>query len=163
MFEIRIDWLDDTRGIITSNEVKDTVHVAIPPAFGGTEDQWSPEHLFLGSIASCFMTTYLVLSRKMRFDISRLECQAIGHIERVEGVGYTFVSIDLYPKISVGDENLRSKALAALQKTKQHCLVSNAVRARIVYHPELIVQTNDGHQQGMEITTVIPAGLPAVQ
>ena len=34
-FAIRLDWLEKKRGLVTSDEVEDTIRVAMPPVFGG--------------------------------------------------------------------------------------------------------------------------------
>jgi organic hydroperoxide reductase OsmC/OhrA len=143
LFEIRLDWLGHDTGIITSNEVKDTVHVALPPAFGGLENQWSPEHLFLGSIASCYMTTLGVIANRMRLEMIHFNCQIIGHIQLVDGK-YEFTAVDLYPKVFIRDESYREKAEVAMQKTKKHCLVANSIRTSLIYHPEILIESHPG-------------------
>ena len=83
--------------------------MAIPPKFGGDGKEWSREHLFLGSISSCYMTIYLVFAKKMDFEITHFECNAIGQIELVDGK-YKFTHVNLYPKVYIADESLREKA-----------------------------------------------------
>ncbi|MBS1600883.1 MAG: OsmC family protein [Bacteroidetes bacterium] len=136
-FDISLNWLTDNRGILTSNDVKDTIRVALPPAFGGEPEQWSPEHLFLGSISSCFMTTYLVFAKKFGFEISHLECQTVGNLEMVDGK-YVFSSVHLYPKIYIADKSFREKAIKTMEKTEKYCIISNSVKADIIYHGEVV-------------------------
>jgi len=154
LFEIRLDWLQDDKGILTSNEVKDTIHVALPPAFGGEKDQWSPEHLLLGAISSCYMTTYLVFAKKMDFTISHFECQTIGTIEMVNGK-YEFTVINVYPRINITDESCREKAITAMQKTQKYCLVSNSLKANIIYHGEVLNEKYIRHYKRTESSEVI--------
>jgi len=149
LFEIRLDWLQDDRGILTSNEVKDTIRVALPPAFGGEKDQWSPEHLLLGAVSSCYMTTYLVFTRKLDFAISHFECHTIGTIEMVNGK-YEFTTINVYPSIYIADELFREKAITAMQKTQKYCLVSNSLKTNIIYHGQVLNENYTGHDKRIE-------------
>lgn len=136
-FDIRLNWLERKRGILSSNDVKDTVRVSLPHQFGGAGDEWSPEHLFLGSLASCFMTTLFVLADKMELEISHYECQTFGQIEIVGG-RYEFTTINIYPKISIPNEAFREKANIALEKAQKYCLISNSITAQVIYHGQII-------------------------
>jgi len=136
-FEVRLDWLNDDRGILTSNDVKDTIRVALPGAFGGEANQWSPEHLFIASISSCFMVTYLSFAKKMGFEITHFESHATGQIEIREGQ-YQFTAINVYPKIFIEDEVPAEKAKQALKKTEKYCIISNSIRSNITYHSEIL-------------------------
>lgn len=138
LFEVQLDWLAGTRGILSAKDADGTVHIATPPAFGGEGRPWTPEHLFLSSISSCFMTTYLVFAKKYLFEISHFECNAIGQIEVINGK-YKFTSVNLYPKVYIADETLRKKANLALEKTHKHCLITNSVNADVFYHSEVLI------------------------
>lgn len=115
-FDVQLNWLSQHRGLLVANDVKDSLHVATPRIFGGEGEEWSPEHLFLGAVSSCFMSTYLVFAKKFGCPISRLECNAKGAVELVDG-SYQFTEIHVYPVIHIGAEEFRSKAALALTKT----------------------------------------------
>ena len=152
LFEVQLNWLADTRGVLSAYDAAGTLNVALPPAFGGQGKPWTPEHLFLSSISSCFMTTYLAFAKKIHFEIYHFECDTIGQIEIVEGK-YKFTHINLYPKIFIADEILRERATLALEKTRKYCLVTNSVNASVIYHPEILIaphakeigQENENH------------------
>lgn len=137
VFDVRLDWLSNQKGVITANDAKGPIYVATPPAFGGGEQEWSPEHLFLGSINSCFMSTYLFFARKMNFEITHFECHVIGQIELVEG-GFRFTHIGVFPTVYISDPDLKGVAQAAMEKAQKHCLVSQAVSVEILYNGKII-------------------------
>ena len=62
IFTTELYWSGDKLGIVGSSSLK-SFSVSTPPEFGGPEGEWSPEHLFLSSITSCFMSTYLVICK----------------------------------------------------------------------------------------------------
>jgi organic hydroperoxide reductase OsmC/OhrA len=133
-------------GELTILETNQRIRVATPKAFGGDESQWSPEHLFLGSISSCYMTTYLFFCRKYVCNISGFTCNIIGHVEMIDGK-LRFTHIDIYPKVYVVDEPAKVKVRSALEKTQQYCLISNSVKAEITYHTEVLTATQTVKQQ----------------
>ena len=137
LFQVELNWLSKQKGILSAHDVRGTVHVATPASFGGEGKDWSPEHLFLGSLSSCFMATYLVFAKKFQFEISRFECNIIGQVELTDGK-YQFANINIFPKIYVADDTLKEKATLALQKTQEYCLVSNSIKAEVIYHCEVI-------------------------
>lgn len=136
-FDVRLDWLNAQKGVLTANDANGSIYVATPPAFGGQEKEWSPEHLFLGSIASCFMSTYLYFARKMKFEIVHLECHAVGQVELVEGK-YKFTHIGVFPTVHVSDATLVEIADLAIVKAQKSCLVSNTINAEIAYHRKVV-------------------------
>ena len=136
-FATRLDWQEGQQGILTANDVQGTIHIATPQVFGGTGQEWSPEHLFINAVAGCFMTTYLYFAGRLEFNISHFTCLTTGQIELVGG-RYEFTAIHLYPKIYIADEAVREKAQTALQKTEAYCLVSNSVKAAVTYHSEVL-------------------------
>lgn len=141
-FEVKLNWLKATRGVLTTKDADDSVYVGMPPAFGGEGKSWTPEHLFLGSISSCFMTTYLAFAKKLQFKISNLECDVIGQIEVVSGK-YKFTTINVYPKVYIADKSLREKANAAVEKTHKYCLITNSINADVFYHTT--IHTEEQH------------------
>ncbi len=138
LFEVQLDWQAGTRGILSARDAAGTILVATPPEFGGDWNLWSPEHLFLSSISSCFMTTYLAFAKKFHFAVSHFNCNAIGQIEIVDGK-YKFTQINVYPTIQIAEEALREKANLAVEKTHKYCLISNSVNAQVFYHSQVLL------------------------
>ena len=138
LFEVQLDWLSAKKGMLSAKDAEGSIHVAIPPKFGGEGRPWTPEHLFLGAITSSFMNTYLAFAQKAGFQLLHFDCSTVGQIEIVEGK-YRFTIINLYPKIYIAAETLREKATAALEKTHRSCLIANSVHADIFYHSEIRV------------------------
>ncbi len=142
IFTTELHWSADTIGIVGSSSLK-SISVSTPPEFGGPEGEWSPEHLFLSSITSCFMSTYLVFVNKLKIENTGFECSATGQVELVDGK-YKFTYIHIYPKAFVAHEDDLEKAKLAMEKAKKYCLISNSVDAEIVQHAEVVLSTRQG-------------------
>lgn len=136
-FQVQLNWLTRQRGILMAPDVKGSIHVATPMIFGGEGNEWSAGHLFLASVSSSYMATFLLYAKKAALSISRFECEAVGQVDLVEG-RYRFTHINVYPKVYIEMEEWRAKAEQAVAKTQQHSLVSNSIKAEIFYHTEII-------------------------
>lgn len=133
-FEVQLHWQEGRKGIITAPDVKDTIKVATPSEFaGGVPDMWSPEHLFLSSLSSSFMTTYLALAEKHDLKVAHYDCNVIGQVALVEG-HLEFTSINLFPKIYVAGADDIVKGNEVLMKTYKHCIVTNSIKPHLVQH-----------------------------
>jgi len=137
IFTTELYWSGDKSGILSSSSLK-SFAVSTSPEFGGPEGEWSAEQLFLSSITSCFMSTYLGFVNKMKFENTGFECTATGQVEMVDGK-YKFTYIHIYPKAFVGNEVDVERARVAMEKAKKYCLISNSVNAEIVQHPEVAI------------------------
>jgi peroxiredoxin-like protein len=137
IFTTDLHWSGDKIGIVSSPSLR-PMSVSAPPEFGGPDGEWSPEHLFLSAITSCFMSTYLTFINKMKIDNTGFECTATGQVEIIDGK-YKFTYIHIYPKAFVGSDADVERAKVAMEKAKKYCLISNSVNAEIVQHPEVVI------------------------
>ena len=142
---MHLNWLADTRGILSAKDTNGALHVATPPEFGGEGRPWTPEHLILSSISSGYMATYLAFAKKVDFEISHFACSTIGQIEIIEGK-YMFTNINLFPKVYITGEELREKARIAMEKAHMYCLITNSVNAAIFYHIEILIDQYPRHE-----------------
>ena len=139
-FEVQLNWKEGRKGLLSAHDAGRSIEVATPPEFpGGVPDMWSPEHLFLSSLSSCLMTTYLAIAEKKRLVIGNFTCNAIGQIQLVEG-HLEFTTINLFPTITVEKEEDIPVANEVLLKTYKHCIVANSIKPLLVHHGEVLVE-----------------------
>jgi len=139
IFSTDLHWTNDKSGTVSLLSSGKELLVSTPPEFGGPDGDWSPEHLFLSSITSCFMSTYLVFVNKIKIENTGFECTATGQVELIDGK-FRFTYIHIYPKAFVGNEADFEKAQIALEKAKKYCLISNSINAEIIQHPEVVIK-----------------------
>jgi organic hydroperoxide reductase OsmC/OhrA len=58
---------------------------APPKDFGGPGDAWSPEHLLLASVETCFMFTFQAVAQASKFEFLSLELSGNGTVDREDG------------------------------------------------------------------------------
>jgi organic hydroperoxide reductase OsmC/OhrA len=99
---------------------------APPEEFDGPGDRWSPETLFVGAVADCFVLTFRAVARASGLPWTRLRASASGTLDRGEG-GARFTAIDLDAALTVpvgGDE---ARAQRLLEKAERGCLITRSV------------------------------------
>lgn len=109
---------------------------APPPEFDGPGDAWSPEHLLLGAVATCFMFTLRAVAQASRVDFISLDLAVEGVVERREGQP-RFTEIVLRPRLQVPAATERERALRVLEKAGRTCVISASLAAPIRLEPEI--------------------------
>ena len=103
---------------------------APPKDFDGPGDAWSPEHLLLASVTSCFMFTFRAVARGSKFDFASLELAASGTVDRKDGVTrFTEIVLKARLKLPQGADTERAHRL--LEKGKTACLVTASLAVPI--------------------------------
>jgi len=110
---------------------------AAPPAdYDGPGDAWSPEHLLLASVQTCFLFTLRAIARLSKLEFSALELDAAGTVDRQDGV-VRFTEIVLRPRLTIPAGTDRGRALHILEKSEKTCLVSASLSTPIRLEPEI--------------------------
>lgn len=106
------------------------LEVAPPTEFDGPGDVWSPESLFVSSLASCFILSFRAVAAASRFDWVDIRCEASGVLDRIEKVTQ-FTSVTHRVTLTVNARDDVDKAEKLLHKAESVCLVSNSITADI--------------------------------
>ena len=119
-------WTMHKRGILEVPEIPRTINFAAPPEFGGEPGLWTPEHLLLGAVATCYVSTFRTISELSKLNFSTLEVFVEGTIEKQEG-GFRFTRITLRPALTIERDNDRDRAQRLLEKAERVCLISRSL------------------------------------
>jgi peroxiredoxin-like protein len=110
---------------------------APPLDFDGPGDAWSPEHLLLAAVETCFLFTLRAVAKASRVEFLALDCSSEGTVDRQDGVT-RFTEIVLRPRLTIGPGADRDRALAVLHKSERSCLVSASLATPVRLEPELV-------------------------
>lgn len=139
-YPVQIAWTQESAGVAVSAESGlPELTVSSPPEFGGPEGIWSPEHLLVAAVASCFMTTFLAIARISRLEVLGLEVPAVGTLERGEDRRYRFTRIILEPRIAVAEGTDLERVERLAQKAESGCLVSRSLTTEVIAEPRIEV------------------------
>jgi len=111
-----------------------------PIEFGGTAGKWTPEHLFVASVVSCFIMTFMAVANVMRIEFEELKCEGVGTLQPTEGNKREFVEVILKPTVMVRSEQLKEKVLKAIKVTHDHCFVARSLKSEVKVEPSVVIK-----------------------
>lgn len=136
-YDVTVAWQKERLGIMSSSVLPQKIEVATPPEFPkGVKNIWSPEHFFVAAVNSCLMTTFLSIAEKSKLEFESFSSNATGKLELVDGK-YMVSEITLMPIVAIKNTDQKEKAERVLQKSEEHCLISNSIKSRIIFQPSI--------------------------
>ena len=125
-FPVDVRWVAGKRTVV-SVAGKDDLQVATPPEFrGGVEGVWSPEDLFVGSIASCFAVTLAGMADRRAIPLRSLTVAGDGVVTQRKDGRFGFSEVVLYVDLATYPE-FEHEAVEAAHAAELGCLVACSV------------------------------------
>lgn len=113
------------------------LEVDAPPEFKGHDGVWTPEHLFVAAVNSCFMTTFLAIAENSKLEFVSFSADAKGKLEKLEGKGFIMTEVVLRPKLRISHARDAERAGRILEKAEKACLISNSIKTATKLEPEV--------------------------
>ena len=102
-----------------------------PPAeYDGPGDAWSPEHLLLAAVSSCFLFTFRAVAKASHVDFVEVEAGAAGTVDRTGGIT-RFTDIVLRPTVTTPGGADAGAVQRAIEKAASRCLVSASLETPV--------------------------------
>ncbi len=137
-------WTMRRRGIASAEDVPRTINFSSPPEFQGEPGLWTPEHLLVASVATCFLATFRAVAENSKLQVVRLEVEAEGVLEKQEG-GFRFTRVVVRPRLTIADAADQERAQRLLEKAERACLISRSLSSQVEM------------QATVEVGAVVPA------
>ncbi|MFD2145737.1 OsmC family protein [Mucilaginibacter antarcticus] len=138
-YEVNLQWNHDRKGTLSSSDLPQQIEVVTPPDFyKGIPGFWSPEHLFVASVVSCFMTTFLGIAENSKLECTNLEIQASGVVDKVEGK-FQVTEIILKPTATIPSNMSTEKATRVIEMAEKNCLIANSVKTIIHLQSKVVM------------------------
>jgi organic hydroperoxide reductase OsmC/OhrA len=138
-YETEIEWKGEKDLKLTGGKLP-VIDAGAPPEFEGREGNWSPEHLFVASLNSCYTLTLLAIAEFSKIPLVSLSSTARGKLEKVQGSSYQVTEIVVKPRIVIASANGLARMPRILEKAKENCFVSNSIKSAIKIEPEVVHQ-----------------------
>ncbi len=132
-----VTWKKKKEANLTA-EGKPDLELATPPDFGGPEGIWSPEDLLVAAVNSCILTTFLYHQAKAGIELVGYRSAAEGTLVYT-GKALQFTDVVVRPEVLVVAEDDARKAAAALKRSEETCLISNALNCAVRVEPSIQV------------------------
>ena len=133
-------WTMHKRGIVEAEgDIPRTINFAAPPEFGGEPGLWTPEHLLLAALSTCYVATFRAVAEASKLPIQGLEVAVEGVIEKQEG-GFRFTRLTLRPVLAIAREEYIERAAKLLEKAERICLIGRSILATMVLETKIVVE-----------------------
>jgi len=126
-------------GIATAEEIQPSIIFSAPPEFRGQAGQWTPEHLFVAAVASCYVSTFSGMADVSKFEFLSLNLEAEAIVGKDEK-GWLFTQVILRPRLKIAQDTDRERANRLLRKAEEGCLVARSLNCRITLEPEVAIE-----------------------
>ena len=103
-YKVSLDWDDNFDSVTVHAGVRSPLMIGPPPEFNGKESIWSPEHLLISSLSSCYTTTFMHFAKLLKAPIRKFHVEASVEFER-EGL---------------------------LAKAEKYCIISKSVKGEVI-------------------------------
>jgi acyl carrier protein len=142
-FEAALSWVRGGEPGTASNHTatfagRPPLPLSAPPQFAGDAARLSPEELFMVSVASCQLLTYLALAARAGVVVVRYDDRPAGTLARVER-RMRMTEVTLRPRIVLAAGGDVVKARGLVDAAHDACFVANSITARVVLAPEVVV------------------------
>ena len=135
-YTTEVEWTGERRGDLSALHLPD-LEVDAPPEFKGHEGVWTPEHLFVAAVNSCFMTTFLAIAENSKLEFVSFSADAKGKLEKLAGQGFIMTEVVLRPKLLVSHARDLERAGRILEKAEKNCLISNSIKTETRLEPKV--------------------------
>ena len=135
-YTTEVKWTGERHGDLSA-PVLPSLRVDAPPEFKGHEGVWTPEHLFVASVNSCFMTTFLAIAENSKLEFVSFRTDAKGKLEKLADKGFMMTEITLQPKLVIRNARDAERAIRILEKAEKHCLISNSIKTQTKLEPDI--------------------------
>jgi peroxiredoxin-like protein len=138
-YEVIGQWGGGRGGTLESHTLNHVLEFSAPPEFQGRVGFWTPEHFLVGAVASCFISTFAAIAEMSKLEVVSLRVGAKGVLEKVEGGGYRFTEVVLYPELTIAQESDRERAQRLIEKAERGCLIARSLSGKVSAIPAISV------------------------
>jgi len=141
-FRTRLVWSKGGQGSQLGNHRvefggRQGLDVSAAPQYRGDPGKLNPEELFLASLASCQMLTYLNLAGRAGIDVLAYEDGAEATLT-IADRKMRITEVVLHPRITIGSGGDEAKARALVDSAHDGCFIANSVSCTVRAEPEIV-------------------------
>jgi organic hydroperoxide reductase OsmC/OhrA len=139
-YEVNLLWNFETKAIINSLSQTGNSGLWQPPASSKEKkEKWTAEHLFIVSVNSSLMSTFLLVAGSLKLEFISFESNARGKIETAGGK-LVVTEILLKPKLVLPVTQNEAKAKKVLALCKKACINSGEAETKIILESIIIIK-----------------------
>lgn len=122
------------------------------PIFRGDADVYNPEDLFVASLSSCHLLTYLALCPRSKISVIAYEDSASGTLVLRPDGGGSFESVTLRPSVTIAAGGDEKRAMELHDTAHGLCFIAASVSVPVHLEPRITVdQAARPAQKSMDV------------
>jgi organic hydroperoxide reductase OsmC/OhrA len=129
-YQVRAKCTKLRSGVVASDAIPKPICFSASPEFLGMPGVWTPEHFFVASLVTCYVSTFSGMSEASKFSFVSLEVDGEGVLEKGPQ-GWRFTEVKLRPALKVAREEDRERGHRLLEKAEQSCPIGHSISARV--------------------------------
>jgi organic hydroperoxide reductase OsmC/OhrA len=140
LFHTRLVWVKPPDGAGAHRlEFPDrpALDVDAAPQYKGDPSKFNPEELFLASLVSCQMLTYLVLATRAGIGVAAYEDRAEATLTMAKR-RMRITEVVLHPRITIAAQADENEARALVDAAHEGCFIANSVACAVRTEPEIV-------------------------
>lgn len=108
------------------------------PEFTGDPGKANPEEMYLASLASCHILTFLAIAAKSRYVLDRYEDAPVATLEKNDEGRMVVSRVVLRPRVAFSGDKIpdEEKIKVLHEKAHKYCFIANSVRSEIIVEPQ---------------------------
>ncbi|MFN2604397.1 MAG: OsmC family protein [Gemmatimonadaceae bacterium] len=110
--------------------------------FRGDADLHNPEDLFIASLSSCHLLSYLALCARNKISVIAYEDEASGTLELKPGGSGAFSEVTLHPLVTIAEGGDEELAMKLHDKAHEQCFIASSVKIPVHHEPVVRVDHN---------------------
>lgn len=117
-----------------------SIEASSAPEFAGNPELPNPEELFISSISSCLMLTFLYLASTKGLIVDEYNAEAEGTLAKNAEGKMAVTEVAIKPKVSFSENNNPDAELLneLFKKAHDNCFISSSVKTKVSIHPEAV-------------------------
>jgi organic hydroperoxide reductase OsmC/OhrA len=138
-YQIRAISTTQRSGFAIAGGIEPKISFSAPPEFKGQAGYWTPEHLLVAAVASCFVSTFSGMALNSNFEFVSLELETVGTLVQDKG-GWRFGEVTLFPRVIGVKPEQKGLGFRLLVKAKENCLVGRSLACPVIVEPAVIIE-----------------------
>ena len=142
-FQAHLVWKKGTDPVAINHHVefdgRSPLEVSAAPAYRGDPTKLNPEELFLASLASCQMMTYVALAARAGVDVIAYEDRAEATLTMADR-RMRITEVVVRPTITIAATSDEAKARSLVDSAHDGCFIANSVACAVRAEAEIVRQ-----------------------
>ncbi|HRH65109.1 MAG TPA: OsmC family protein [Bacteroidia bacterium] len=131
-YKVSLDWDKNYDSATLHAGVRSPLMIGPPPEFNGSDSIWSPEHLLISALSSCYTTTFMYFARLLKAPVKSLHVDAIVEFEKESNEPYEAKRYILHPTIEFANNPGEHIIENLLAKARKYCIISRSVKGEVI-------------------------------